>query len=224
MGFILTMMLGTFFALQTNATANSLECGVACQHSKGLKSLAEEVADFSQHGPQSKNCPAGGIKIVEGQQVETGSLMGASGSIENVLKLANQEALNLARQNTLCGSCRQVNEVTPFTVTRPIKVKESASCVGRPTQSFRADFANTNDAKDYVKKILDGKNQQGQALYAGCPDPCSFYVYNGQKTDSSGRTKVTLTVQCGQPRSGGALFSKYQYSYGNIQEWVCSNP
>lgn len=171
--------------------------------------------------PSSSGCPISGYKIIPGSEKKTGSLMNAKKHLRGLSALALSQAKDLMATNA-CESCQQTLQATPFLITSPSKVAYKEMCDNRPTVSFEADFQSDSEAESYTQAILNKKNQEGQRLYAGCPDPCAFTVYAGKRTLDNGKVRSTMTVQCGQPRNTSILFAKYHFSYGTALRWTCN--
>lgn len=198
------------------------ELSLAQSHSVALQETEQAVRDHSLHGPQDQGCPQPGIRTQQSPTGFSGTLSSAERFLSQVSQSLRGEAAALQSETRRCGACRQNNVVSFVTTTRPITVSQSDRCNSVPTQKFRGEFADQNRGQRFVKDVLDGKNSEGQQLAAGCPDPCSYYVYSASTPMSNGGVRINLVVQCGQPRSGGVVFAKYGFGGALVQEWTCS--
>lgn len=190
-------------------------------HQNALKFTQDAIADHSLHGPQSPKCPAAGINTIESSQIIEGRLTSAKKALTTIESSLNNEAGQFKNEVSKCGQCKQHNVVTPITVTRPRNLgAQTQTCDNRPIELVRSEFASRTEAEEFVKVTLDKGNHEGERIYAGCPDPCSFYVYNAMTPLENGKTRLQLVVQCGQPRSG--LLAKYIFSGALVHEWTCS--
>lgn len=214
-----SLLLGVRFAEGASQTPKQQQpCDRACQYQSALKRVEANVADHSKNGPQDKNCPAAGIRTQSVRAVYEGSLLSAEGILMQIQSVVKTETAPVLADQSRCGSCEQVNVVSPLTTTRPKSPAFNRVCEGRPTETVRGEFANEQAAKVFVEQALRGENADGERLYAACPDPCSFNVYNAY-TQVGSKIRINLVVQCGHPKGG--LFAKYEFGGGYVHEWTC---
>ena len=209
-----SLLLGVRFA----EGASQQQCDRACQYRAGLKRVEANVADHSKNGPQDQSCPAAGIRTQRLAKIQEGSLLSAEGILMQIQTAVKAEAEPALKDQSRCGSCEQVNVVSPLTTSRPKAPSYNRTCDGRPTETVRGEFASEQAAKSFVEQALRGENRDGERLYAACPDPCSFNVYNAY-TQVGSKIRINLVVQCGQPKGG--LFAKYEFGGGYVHEWTC---
>lgn len=191
-----------------------------CKFQESIELTKEAVADHVKHGPQDPSCPAAGIAYAPSKAVIESGLTSAKSSLAKIEAALAGESSSLRSDKTKCGACQQVNVVSPVTVTRPKSPRLDARCDNRPTETVHGEFSTRAESEAFAKAVLDGNNQEGKRVYAACPDPCSFYVYNATTTLANGKTRLNLLVQCGHPR--GSLFATYKFNGGHVQEWTCS--
>ncbi len=224
---IINILFGSL--LLVSISAASVETGSpVCANEKcleyemGLEATRKAVVSIQPIANQSSlGCPTGGHTLNLGSTKRNGTLPNAEGVLK-ALRAQNQiDSRVLETDGSKCGPCLQVNLVSPFTVTRPAKTKLNPLCNNRPTKTISGRFSTEKEAKSFAERVLKGKNAQGKELYVGCPDPCSFRVFNSETLVEGGGFVATLVVQCGQPRSSGPLFAPYEFSHGNIHQWAC---
>lgn len=214
------VLLMTVFTMMNSAEAVQMACDESCRHKKSLQEMAKYVEDHARNGRQDRGCPKGGKQVRETRTVLEGSLFSAEGIVKQINQSNKREAQPLRMDQSKCGSCEQINVVSETTVSRPKTSKYVARCETYPTQNVRGEFNSEMDAAKYAEAVLKQRNNDGDRLYAGCPDPCSFYIYNALTPLSNGKVRLNLTVRCGQPREG--LMSKYVFSGALVQEWTCA--
>lgn len=204
-----------------NASAEQIAADLilANQHQVAMSEYSSKLVD-GELSPSTADCPAAGFKFVEGGPGLSGGLMSAKANLGKLDVLAQAQAKSLSATN-YCGLCQQTVYVTPSVITRPAKIAAKVFCDNRPTTSFEADFQTDKEAEDFSQNIINKKNQEGERLYAACPDPCAFSVYAGKRTLPNGKVHSTLTVNCGQPRNTSVLFAKYNFSFGTAVQWSC---
>ena len=216
----LGIVLTIFWSLLLLARATeAAQCDRNCLHQQALKKVEAVVADHYKNGPRDETCPAAGIRVQQIRTTMEGSLLSAEGILAQLQKTVKAEAAPVAKDESRCGECQQLNVVSPVNFSRPKSPGVNKSCEGRPTEVVRGEFQSEQEAADYVRATLKGDTTDGERLYAACPDPCSFYIYNAQTQTSSNKTRINLVVQCGQPKGG--LFAKYEFGGGYVHEWTC---
>lgn len=198
---------------------NTLQAFGASKHEEALAIVNDAVTDFSKSGPQDASCPHSGMETLEIGKIE-GRLPSARDSITKIQQLTETEAKMILGKSNKCGTCKQNNVMTTINVTRPMTDKKVQACENLKTEVIRSEFTDHQNMEAFVQAVLDGKNQEGQRIYAACPNPCSFYVYSASTVLPNGQLRSNLYVQCGQPRSG--LLGKYTFSGAVTQEWTCS--
>lgn len=193
---------------------------ITTQHQVALKHFSEKLQE-EDLGVSDAGCPAGSLKHIEGNKVLSGSAMSADTNVALLNPLANALASTELAKLKVCGTCKQMAVATPYFVTTPAKVAPRAFCDNRPTVTFEDDFQSQKEGEEFVQRILKKKNQEGERLYAGCPDPCAYSVYSGKRVLANGKIRLTTTILCGQPRNSNILFAKYNYSYGAALQYTC---
>lgn len=210
-----------FLSLKSLGAGVRNGCDRSCRHQQGLDQVQQLIMDHAKNGMQDADCPSSGIEThILSQQIE-GGIMSAEGMIRQMQQVLRRESVPVQQDRSKCGVCSQNNIVSPVTVSRPKVPTYDVSCENRPTETLRGDFSNENEAADFVKGALQGQGSDGERLYAACPDPCSFNVYNGQTSLSSGKIRLNLVVQCGMPKGG--IFSKYVFNGALVHEWTCTH-
>lgn len=196
-------------------------CDRNCRNTLGLRQAEEAIKDHVKTGMQDPDCPEAGVVTTSlAQQIE-GGIMGAEGMIQQMQQILKSEAGKVALDQSKCGVCAQNNVVSPVTISRPKFPGYQSFCENRATEIVRGDFNSESEAARFVKNALQGNGSDGERLYAACPDPCSFYVYNGQTTLANGKTRLNVVVQCGMPKGG--IFSKYVFNGALVHEWTCTH-
>ena len=194
-------------------------CDRQCQHQAGLKQTLEVVRDETIEQSQSGDCPVGGLRLQETGKIQEGGLMSAESILRGLQKDIQKETDLASKDQSRCGTCQQVNLASPVTASRPKSPSPHRSCENRPTETVRGEFESESEALSYIRETLKGNTRDGERLYAACPDPCSFSIYQSQTKISSGKTRVNLVVQCGHPKGG--LFATYQFSGAYVHQWSC---
>lgn len=215
----------TQFLLMTtlNTNANAAACNEACRHQRSLSQLTEVVLDHSKNGPQDLECAESGSRLSEAKLVLEGGVMSSKNLAEKILQNLQMHAGRLQTDQSQCGgTCQQTNVISQIVVSRPKTAGVNAKCSSYPDQLVKDEFDSEEEAASFVEETLRGNNRQGERLHAGCPDPCSFYVYNAATKKDDDRIQLNLMVRCGDPR--GSLFSKYVFSGALVQEWTCQKP
>src|SRR3989338_535157 len=201
-----------FFAFSSQANSSF--------ESIGIPMMKESVKKSFQLSDSAQGCPQAGFQEFDSLSSARGSAMSSSKIITQLLEEIDPHHREISVENSRCGSCRQVNEIAVFSTSEPEKVKMKQFCNNRPTVNVEKEMENS-DVQDFASDTMRGKTPEGKELYAGCPDPCSFYVASATTPRSETRSLLNLTVHCGQPRNGGVLMAKYIYKAGLVQKWAC---
>ncbi len=207
----------TFVIFGFAASSASAESPEDRQHANSLAALSDSVLRDSDLGSSEAGCPKAGSLLVLGGNAHgpVNSSESKLAQIKNGMK-STVDGLNVDQSK--CGSCHQVNEVTAATVSRPETEGTDSTCASKGTESARGVFANLDSAKAFAKNMLFKENSDGERLWSRC-GKCSFYVYEGQTILPSGKLKLNLNVRCGDQRK--SLFSTYSFSGALIHQWNC---
>lgn len=218
-----TLLLMTFFASLASAQSSPGAFDKNAFLKEGLVSLTEKLSTQVQEAlPVDASCPAGGTEFHENLAATRGKIFSAVDSIRNLIDSIHPRAQALQTENARCGACRQNNVVSVYASASPEQFTVVPECQGRKGETFSVDVRDKSQIKDFTEEILTGRNNEGQRIQRACPDPCAYYVSTAQTGLADGWTHVTLTVQCGPPRSQSVFSASYEFRGGLIHQWSCS--
>ncbi|MEZ0391098.1 MAG: hypothetical protein ACAH59_02710 [Pseudobdellovibrionaceae bacterium] len=215
----------TFFTFQTSfavTTEIAFDKDSFMQEGLGLlkSSLENHLKDTGLAG--NSECPESGLEIVEKIESKKGTLMNATASVDEIMLSVKPKVDEKQADTSRCGTCQQKNLVSYLASINPVKIRPVVECESMPAQTFVADLKDKEDIKRYTENTLQGTNSEGKQMAKACPSPCSYYVTTAQTPLNNGKTHLTLTVQCGQPRKDSVLTADYDFKGGLVHQWVCS--
>lgn len=189
----------------------------------GLGMVKKDVQTFLKDLglASSSSCPKAGIEVVEKISSKVGKVLKAPNYIDDVIDSVKPNVEDKRNDNSKCGSCQQVNVVSYLAAISPQRIATNSMCDNMPAETFVADLDDKHDISKFTEAILTGANNEGKKLANACPDPCSYYITTAQTTYNNGKTHLTLTVQCGQPRKDSIFSANYDYNGGLIHQWTC---
>lgn len=186
----------------------------------GIPLMKQAVQQSFAPTPQSKECNAGGSLDYDNLALDRGGVMSSESILSSLIQKIEGNRNELLQDSSHCGACQQVNQVAIFTTTQPEKTDQNSFCDNRPTVNIQKELRD-EEIQSFASSTIRGKTPEGQELYKGCPDPCSFYIASATTPMGNGNSLLNLTVQCGQPRAGSMFFAKFKFSSGLIHKWSC---
>ncbi len=210
-----------FLLGMSGAQAEVIPCQDNCVAKVAIPYLVKSVLASSAQPEKVLGCPDAGFVVSPTLEATQGSIVSSANIISGLVSRTPALVSKLNADRSHCGVCREMNTLTTFTTTSPQSISSDVSCQSQPVENVRIELENS-EIESYVNQTLTGKNQEGQRLHQNCPQSCSFYVVSGQTSISASRSRLNLTVLCGQPRKGSLLFSSYIFTVGVIQQWACA--
>lgn len=221
MRFITSFLVFVSLSFATQTFAQNVDIQSFMQH--GLSEVQISLKDsFQQQLIHDTSCPADGSLVIDNVFEKKGKLMTALGTMQAILN--EMAPIVTSRQSDIsrCGSCKQTNVISSLAMVSPEKVVSAPECENRPTETFARDFDNTKDIQEFTQDLLKGKGDDGKRLEKNCPNPCAYYITTAQTVLPAGRTHLTLTIQCGQPRKDSIFAAAYIFKSGLVHQWACS--
>jgi hypothetical protein len=200
-------------------------CDNNCILKKGASTVTAKIIEHQKavNPPQDSACPADGSATYDSLAQGRGSISDSESTVESLIRSISKQYENLKADNQRCGSCRQKNVVSIYTTSVPAKIRFAAECSNMPTSVIEKEFDHKVEIASYLARTLKGSNQDGQYLAQQCPDPCSYYITSARTPLINDQERLTLAVQCGQPRAGFILTAAYDYKVGIVHSWTCSS-
>lgn len=170
----------------------------------------------------SPDCPEGGTQSRDNVAQTEETITAAKSAVTGIIEKTRPVVKGYVNETGKCGACKQINQVSMYTTSEPAKVLSESACENKPAENIRMTMPD-KDIDSFVAAVMSGKTSEGRRIYAGCPDPCSFYTASSTVPAGNNKVLLNLTVHCGQPRKGILLFSNYKFTTGIIHKWTCQN-